>query len=306
VSIAVMNWVWLHSRTSGNERLVLLALADACSRDDGSGCWPSVPTIARKANISERSAWRVIARLEESGRLKVTRTGGGPARRTNAYTLVMHESAEPAPAGDDPCQNVTPDNLTGAVDNPGRPLTDRQGRGDTRVRPGVTRVSGDPPENQTPSGGHAKRAAPNSAKARTDRRQADHKPTAKALIAGYAAACPARPPAAVLGQLGKHAAAMLAEGISPDAITAALERFREQPMHPSVLPSLVNEQLNPARAASRPAPPAGVALAVPDADPDNPAAYIAAVRGNRYRPATRGGQAQDLTTQKYGPGSTDI
>jgi hypothetical protein len=41
MSIAVMNWVRANSPTSGNERLVLLALADACSRDDVTGCWPS-------------------------------------------------------------------------------------------------------------------------------------------------------------------------------------------------------------------------------------------------------------------------
>ena len=56
MSIAVMNWVWANSPTSGNERLVLLALADACSRDDGTGCWPLVATIARKANISNRTS----------------------------------------------------------------------------------------------------------------------------------------------------------------------------------------------------------------------------------------------------------
>jgi hypothetical protein len=55
MSIAVMNWVWASSPTSGNEHLVLLALADACPRDDGTGCWPSAATIARKANISDRT-----------------------------------------------------------------------------------------------------------------------------------------------------------------------------------------------------------------------------------------------------------
>jgi hypothetical protein len=66
MSIAVMNWVWTQSPTSGNERLVLLALADACSRDDGSGCWPSAITIGRKAGISDRTVRRVIARLERA------------------------------------------------------------------------------------------------------------------------------------------------------------------------------------------------------------------------------------------------
>jgi hypothetical protein len=78
MSIAVMNWVWANSPTSGNGRLVLLALADACSRDDGTGCWPSAGTIARKANISHRTVRRVIARLEAGGHLAVHRGGGGP------------------------------------------------------------------------------------------------------------------------------------------------------------------------------------------------------------------------------------
>jgi len=88
MSIAVMNWVWTNSPTSGNERLVLFALADACSRDDRSGCWPS--TIARKANISDRTVRRVITRLEAEGHLIVHR-GGGRAGSTNSYTVVTSE-----------------------------------------------------------------------------------------------------------------------------------------------------------------------------------------------------------------------
>ena len=71
-----MNWVWANPPASGNERLVLLALADACSRDDGSGCWPSAATIARKANISDRTVRRVIVRLKAGGHLAVHRGGG--------------------------------------------------------------------------------------------------------------------------------------------------------------------------------------------------------------------------------------
>lgn len=62
-----MNWVWANSPTSGNERLVLPALADACSRDDGTGCWPSAATITRKANISDRTVRRVITRWKPRG-----------------------------------------------------------------------------------------------------------------------------------------------------------------------------------------------------------------------------------------------
>jgi Helix-turn-helix domain len=132
MSIAVMNWVWANSPTSGNERLVLLALADACSRDDGTGCWPSAATIARKANISDRTVRRVIARLEADGHVIVHR-GGGRAGATNSYTVATGIHS--------PGQNVTPDNLSG---------------GDTGDRPALTEpcqgtpdraVSPDPPEN---------------------------------------------------------------------------------------------------------------------------------------------------------------
>ena len=81
MSIAVMNWVWANSPTSGNERLVLLALADACSRDDGTGCWPSAATIARKANISDRTVRRVITRLEAENHLIVHRGGRRAVKR---------------------------------------------------------------------------------------------------------------------------------------------------------------------------------------------------------------------------------
>jgi|SRR5215475_725431 len=62
MSIAVMNWVGANSPTSGNERLMLLALADACSRDDGTGVGrrlprsPARPTspIARSSGLCDR------------------------------------------------------------------------------------------------------------------------------------------------------------------------------------------------------------------------------------------------------------
>ncbi|MBO0770015.1 MAG: helix-turn-helix domain-containing protein, partial [Actinobacteria bacterium] len=131
MSIAVMNWVWASSPTSGNERLVLLALADACSRDDGSGCWPSAATVARKANISDRTVRRVITRLESDGHLIVHR-GGGRTGSTNSYTVVTGDRVIHSPG-----QNDTSRGDTG--DRP--PLTELcQGTPDTAVSP-------DPPKN---------------------------------------------------------------------------------------------------------------------------------------------------------------
>ena len=135
MSIAVMNWVWVNSPTSGNERLVLLALADAFSRDDGAGCWPSAATIARKANISDRTVRRVIARLETEGQVIVHR-GGGRAGSTNSYTVVTGDRVIHSPG-----QNVTPDKRSGGDTGDRPPLTQPcQATPDTAVSP-------DPPGN---------------------------------------------------------------------------------------------------------------------------------------------------------------
>lgn len=85
MSIAVMNWVWANSATSGNERLVLLALADACSRDDGTGCWPSAATIARKAGTRKRQSL-------SAGRLTAAQIGqfGTPAWRSAQEAPTTH------------------------------------------------------------------------------------------------------------------------------------------------------------------------------------------------------------------------
>lgn len=135
MSIAVMNWIWTNSPTSGNERLVLLALADACSRDDGTGCWPAVATIARKANISVRTVQRVLDRLERDGHLIVHRVQGGAHRSTNSYTVVIHNGCQP-----DARQSATGD----AGDTPG--VTElRHPTGDPAVTPNPPGNHQDPP-----------------------------------------------------------------------------------------------------------------------------------------------------------------
>jgi hypothetical protein len=52
-------------------RLVLIALADY-AHDDGTNAFPSVPTIARKARVDERTVQRALRELEEAGDLEPT------------------------------------------------------------------------------------------------------------------------------------------------------------------------------------------------------------------------------------------
>ncbi|CAM5323491.1 hypothetical protein SAVIM338S_00800 [Streptomyces avidinii] len=80
--------------------------------------------------------------------------------------------------------------------------------------------------------------------------------SAKDLLAEYVSACSQPVPQTVRGLIGRHTKGLLEEGFDPAVIRAALERLRVKGLHPSVLPSLVNEALN----ASPPASASGAGL----------------------------------------------
>ena len=63
-----MNAVWQHSKADGRARLVLLAIAD---HQGEIGAWPSISTLAKMVNSSERSVQRDIKHLQSIGELKV-------------------------------------------------------------------------------------------------------------------------------------------------------------------------------------------------------------------------------------------
>ncbi|MVO90236.1 hypothetical protein GPA10_37175 [Streptomyces sp. p1417] len=68
--------------------------------------------------------------------------------------------------------------------------------------------------------------------------------SAKQLVAEYVRDCRRRPPEDFLGHLGRKINALLDERFEADDIRAALDRLRAKGLHPSVLPSLVNELVN--------------------------------------------------------------
>jgi hypothetical protein len=70
--------------------------------------------------------------------------------------------------------------------------------------------------------------------------------SAKELVAEYVLGCQRRPPEDFLGLLGRKIKVLLDERFDPRDIRVALERLRAKSLHPSVLPSLVNEVVNAA------------------------------------------------------------
>jgi len=78
--------------------------------------------------------------------------------------------------------------------------------------------------------------------------------TTDELVGEWIAHCRSRPPNSVLGQVAKQVKALLAEGIDPVDVRAGLAAWHRKGIHPSTLPSVVNEVMNaaPARASPKP------------------------------------------------------
>jgi Helix-turn-helix domain len=62
ISVQAISWVIEHSQHKGNSFVVLMMIANH-AKSDGTGAWPSVPTLAREARVSERTVQRCIHRL---------------------------------------------------------------------------------------------------------------------------------------------------------------------------------------------------------------------------------------------------
>jgi len=85
-----MSEVFERSKTQGNARLVLLSLADTCS-DEGV-CFPSIKTIAKKANISEETTRKFLHAFEKIGLVESEERFSPVGRRSsNTYKLNLNK-----------------------------------------------------------------------------------------------------------------------------------------------------------------------------------------------------------------------
>jgi hypothetical protein len=111
VAIAVMNWVWQHSRTKNGARLVLLAIADCCNSDDGTGAWPTIPELMAKTNLSERAVQLGLKEAESAGELKIERGAMGNNRHRFAVIMSPADSAGLEAQNLRPAKSAPPQNL---------------------------------------------------------------------------------------------------------------------------------------------------------------------------------------------------
>lgn len=100
-----MGEVW-RREVSGTEQQVLLVLCDHAN-DDGANCYPSVPLIAWKIGVSDRTVRRIIKELEQRGAISIGRQDG----KANQYRIHLDalEAKQPLTKLCHPRRNVTPD-----------------------------------------------------------------------------------------------------------------------------------------------------------------------------------------------------
>jgi hypothetical protein len=117
MSIEAVSLVLNQSRATGRAKLVLLGIANHLG---DQGAWPSISTLARYANASERSVKRDIQELVQLGELKVEMQNA-PTRqqyKTNLYWITIVAGVTDSAAG----------------------VTDWVSRGDSSGKSGVTPV----------------------------------------------------------------------------------------------------------------------------------------------------------------------
>jgi len=125
MSIEIMNAVWKNSKADGRARLVLLAIAD---HQGEIGAWPSIATLAKMVNSSERSVQRDIQHLQAIGELRV--------EVQNAPTKTQYKS------------NLYWVTLPGVTESQSG-VTDSAVRGDTVVVQNLNRTITEPSKAQT-------------------------------------------------------------------------------------------------------------------------------------------------------------
>ncbi|WP_181034091.1 helix-turn-helix domain-containing protein [Arthrobacter sp. GMC3] len=91
MSVESLAVVLHHSQASGTDKLVLVGIAN---HDGDGGAWPSVPTLARYANVSDRSVQRSIEKLRATGEIIVYTSAGGTRvtpdhKRPNRYEILV-------------------------------------------------------------------------------------------------------------------------------------------------------------------------------------------------------------------------
>lgn len=110
MTIQDVSWVLEESPTTGNDRLVLIVIANHANKDQ-PWAYLTHDTIAHEARVSRATVIRCVARLEEVGAVAVRHSAG---RKCNEYRL-LREPLQPATVPDDPEPSQRPASTVAAT-----------------------------------------------------------------------------------------------------------------------------------------------------------------------------------------------
>lgn len=271
-------WVIDHADVSGPDFNTLLILADFAN-DDGH-CWPSVPRIAARARISERSVKRSISDLAERGFLERRGRAKGfrcwlhlPDKCSDGACLacrIAREGATQAPSEEATQAPSCPEEATQAlsVAAPSEekgPLSPRERATQSRER-ATQALPPTPPYKEEPTEPTREPTTTPTA-TRSGRRSAKRPkheqptlipmddpvegvvvngsgPEVREIVAEWIDGCKRRPPDSVIGQIGKQLRKLADEDFTADQLRASLQTWQERDVHPSVLPSIAHGVVN--------------------------------------------------------------
>lgn len=283
-----MNLVWEHAPVSGNELLLMLALADFA--DDEGRAGASMTTLARKTRSDERTARRVLRRLQKHGLIAVDRKPG--PENINRYRLLCEGWGQFAPGGVLP-GGVLPPPPGQIAPTPGGEMPPRGQSAPTPATaspPAQTRSPRAGARTRTPSIDLLEAHTPDVCvleNGSSPTGEAHTHAEAARIVEGWRTTFPA-----ARGQAHRKVLAVitnaLANGIEASAVADGLARLTadgfvvtEQTLAVAVSQLLAEKPKGTRAAADRRS--VAEAIATPDVNPDDVAGYMAALRS----PATR-------------------
>lgn len=151
MSIVAMNWAWsvrleyLSERDNkAARRLLLVALGD--NANEQGTCWPSITTLAKRAESSPRSVHRWLGEFVEHQLLSVSHRRNDAGQTSNLYCLHLdRQVAEKHPTPLTPCQGVGDDTVSPPPCHGVTPPMPPDGRGP--LTPGGRRTTNEPNPN---------------------------------------------------------------------------------------------------------------------------------------------------------------
>ncbi|TXL91624.1 hypothetical protein [Streptomyces sp. IB2014 016-6] len=239
------------------EKLFLAVLADD-ARDTTRVTWSSVesPKTLRRGKVSRAQVYEVIKALISKGCLE--RVTAGQKNGTAKYRILPLQcpeipdadtSAQRPDSADTDAESQRPENADTDPESqcPENPDTDESQCPeipDVSVRESRTPTLS-PLSTRPLSFGDDPSEPPGQDDAEPEPEIEAEIVTAQVIVGEWLERCAIRPPSAVIGQMSKQIRVLLDEDhIHPDLIRRGIATWMQKRLHPSTLPSVVNEVMN--------------------------------------------------------------